>query len=60
MFRSKPGRGTLSRASRCWNGKSSIFPTYKPIPNSLDETGMSGDSRTMLGVPLLREGVRSA
>ena len=55
--RSQPERGSLDRARRCSKAKSFIFPTCWPIRNTpWPRRRKSGGFRTVLGVPLLREG----
>ena len=50
------GRGTFVRPNRCWNARPSIFPKSQAIPNMVCRSAALGRFRTMLGVPLLREG----
>ena len=54
----RAGRGTVDRSDRALRAARSIFPMCWPIRNThLTERSEAGSFRTMLGVPLLREGV---
>ena len=57
LIRSPAGRGSIGRPHRRWTGRSFILPMCWPIRNTHSGRGLQiAGVRTMLGVPLLREG----
>src|SRR5262245_23876544 len=48
---------TRSQVGRCWKARRFTFRMYWPIRNTIRQSWKIGANRTVLGVPLLREGI---